>query len=130
MMMDDAKEAKTERGFVPPARIIDVKATVKGTPEVVQSFQLKINQQYEATITNLKNAPIVVENEKLLFSEVVRYLQIEKNVRKAKISKVFSYLGDIAAQLIKITIPPAQSSQEEEENLKGNLVQLSIDCRI
>ena len=66
---------------------------------------MKINQQYEATITNLKNAPIVAENEKLLFSEVVKYLQIEKNIRKTKISKVFSYLGDIAAKLIKDNTP-------------------------
>ena len=36
-----------------------------------------------------------------MFTEVVKYLQIEKNIRKTKVTKVFSHLGDTAVQLIK-----------------------------
>ena len=56
----------------------------------------------------MKNAPIVAENEKQLFVEVAKYLQIEKNIRKAKINKVFSHLGDVAAQLIKESTPASK----------------------
>ena len=47
IMIDDTKSAAAERGSMPPARVITLKAAVEGTPEVVQSLQLKLNQNYE-----------------------------------------------------------------------------------
>ena len=87
--IDDARGAAGEHGTIPMARQIALKKLIEETQQVTALHHHKLTAAYEEVIAMLRNTPIEGKHEKILFSEIIKYLQVEKNVRKTKVTKVF-----------------------------------------
>ena len=125
--IDDARGAAGEHGTIPMARQIALKKLIEETQQITAFHHHKLTTAYEEVIAMLRNAPIEGKHEKVLFSEIIKYLLVEKNVRKTKVTKVFAHLADRQASSFGTAAP--RSPRQQSENLKEKFRQLSIAYR-
>ena len=78
--IDDARGATGERGTMPMARQIALNKLIEETQQITAFHQHKLTAVYEEVTAMLRNAPIEGKYEKILFGEIIKYLQVEKNV--------------------------------------------------
>ena len=85
---------------------MDLDEVVRKTSDYIDTYQVKLADQYDYIIGEMRFAEITGTHEKKLIKEVITYMQTEKTLRKTKIDRVFSNLVDEAAVLIKDNTTP------------------------
>ena len=98
--IEDAQKLAAERGTMPMARQIALNSLIEDMQSLTTAHNQKITLAYEDMTAILRNTVIEGKFENILFAAVIKYLQIEKNIRKTKITKVFAHLADQAGQLL------------------------------